>query len=1060
MQFRCCWQVMRLLFVGCLGQGLFVQAGQAADCIDWSARVVSVQGQVFAQHAPDTTWESVSRGSSLCVGASIRVGEQSRAALRLPNNTILRLDQHSSLSFADTQPPSRSILDLIKGAAHFISRDPRALTIHTPYANAAVEGTELVVRVREQQTRIVVIEGSVRAFNDAGELLLGDGDAAVVKSAEAPRRDLTSYSSDSVRWALYYPPVFLSDDKAIDPRLHQAAQWLYSGQVDQANDAIDAVLAVNPTEGVAYALQSVIRLVGNDAEQALVLAQVANRYSNADAVVTALSYAWQANHQLIKARDVLGDATDAGILVWLRRAELELSLGNIDAGVAAATQVVTLAPTLGRAHTLLGFSALLQLDLESAAVAFEQAMVLDQVDPLPHLGVGLLAIRQGVLVEGRQALETAMLLDPARSLLRSYLGRAYFAEGRAVKAQTQLDLALTFDPADPTPWLYAAMHAQTQNQPVVAMRALQESVERNDNRAVFRSRLQLDADRASRSAGLGQIYRDLGFEQLAVQAASSALETDPGNYSAHRLLADSYVGRPRHEIARVSELLQAQLRQPLRLQPLPPTMSESRLQILEGVGPADPTLTEFSPLFDGAGHSARIAAVVGEGGTFGEEMIAAALWDRVALSVGQFHYESDGYRDNNDQQRDLYNVFAQVQLSSRTQIQAEVRRNDFESGDLALDLGFGRPSLSERTDELTEVARIGLYHRIDAQTDLIASVMGSRRDETTISHDVDFPVTDDVMLDSRELRHSIELQATTKREGRRHLMGLGLIDETTSLDRDVQHSNAYLYSYIQSSPDMNWTLGMSVDAFDDGVSERHQVNPKVGLRWRLSQNETFRAAAFRTMKRNAVADQTLEPTQVAGFNQFYLDDQEAADSKNYAVGVDWRQGSSLSSGLEYLHRSIDVVDSFTFAEVPWEEQQGRAYAYWTPRDDISVALEYRLQQVERDESFSAGVPDLTSEEIPLRINKQWSNQWSSQITTRYVRQSGGFDSPGGLASREDAFWITDVLAEYRLPQRKGKLSIGAHNVFDEAFEFHDLDPENPRLRPQRFAYARLTVFMD
>jgi hypothetical protein len=46
-----------------------------------------------------------------------------------------------------------------------------------------------------------------------------------------------------------------------------------------------------------------------------------------------------------------------------------------------------------------------------------------------------------------------------------------------------------------------------------------------------------------------------------------SVEVDPASDSAHRLLADSYAALPRHEVARVSELLQAQLLQPLNITP-------------------------------------------------------------------------------------------------------------------------------------------------------------------------------------------------------------------------------------------------------------------------------------------------------------------------------------------------------------------------------------------------------------------------------------------------------------------------------------------------------------
>ena len=54
------------------------------------------------------------------------------------------------------------------------------------------------------------------------------------------------------------------------------------------------------------------------------------------------------------------------------------------------------------------------------------------------------------------------------------------------------------------------------NRPVEALQSLQRSIELNDNRAVYRSRLRLDEDRATRSASLARIYDDLGFQQRAL----------------------------------------------------------------------------------------------------------------------------------------------------------------------------------------------------------------------------------------------------------------------------------------------------------------------------------------------------------------------------------------------------------------------------------------------------------------------------------------------------------------------------------------------------------------
>ena len=145
---------------------------------------------------------------------------------------------------------------------------------------------------------------------------------------------------------------------------------------------------------------------------------------------------------------------------------------------------------------------------------------------------------------GREEIAIAASLDPNSSLIRSYLGKAYYEEKRAKTASTQFAMAKELDPADPTPYFYDAILKQSVNRPVEALQDLQRSISLNDNRAVYRSRLLLDEDLAARSASLGRIYDDLGFQQLALVEGWKSVNADPANYSAHRFLADSYAALP------------------------------------------------------------------------------------------------------------------------------------------------------------------------------------------------------------------------------------------------------------------------------------------------------------------------------------------------------------------------------------------------------------------------------------------------------------------------------------------------------------------------------------
>jgi hypothetical protein len=152
-----------------------------------------------------------------------------------------------------------------------------------------------------------------------------------------------------------------------------------------------------------------------------------------------------------------------------------------------------------------------------------------------------------------------------------------------------------------------------------------------------------------------------------------SLNTDPTNFSAHRFLSDSYSVRPRHEVARVSELLQSQLLQPLNITPIQPLLAESNQFLINASGPGDISFNEFNPIFNRNRIAAQGSGLAGENDTYGGEGVVSGIYNKLSLSAGYTHFETDGWRRNADQEDDIANAFAQYQLTYRTSIQAEYR---------------------------------------------------------------------------------------------------------------------------------------------------------------------------------------------------------------------------------------------------------------------------------------------------------------------------------------------------------------------------------------------------
>jgi hypothetical protein len=206
---------------------------------------------------------------------------------------------------------------------------------------------------------------------------------------------------------------------------------------------------------------------------------------------------------------------------------------------------------------------------------------------------------------------------------------------------------------------------------VAALHDLQRSIALNDNRAVYRSRMLLDKDLAVRSVSLSSIYSDLGFEKMALVDGAKSSTNDPSNYSAHRFLSDIYASQSRHEIARVSELLQSQLLQPLNGNPLHPQTTQNDLNIFRDAGLSGPTFNEYTPLFNRNQTTLSASGLAGGRDTWGDEVVVSGLWNKVSGSVGGMHYETDGFRENNDQEQDIFNLFSQMSLSPQTNLMVE-----------------------------------------------------------------------------------------------------------------------------------------------------------------------------------------------------------------------------------------------------------------------------------------------------------------------------------------------------------------------------------------------------
>ena len=156
------------------------------------------------------SWAPATVGQALAVNDRLRTGEDSRAAVRMTDLSVLRMDELTTITIG---PPAtagdKPSLNVKEGTTYFFSREKsREIRVETPAANGAIRGTEFVVTVAANgSTTMTMLDGEVELSNAQGSLLVSTGEQAKVDVGGAPRKTAVLEAINSVQWCLYYPGV-------------------------------------------------------------------------------------------------------------------------------------------------------------------------------------------------------------------------------------------------------------------------------------------------------------------------------------------------------------------------------------------------------------------------------------------------------------------------------------------------------------------------------------------------------------------------------------------------------------------------------------------------------------------------------------------------------------------------------------------------------------------------------------------------------------------------------------------------------------------------------------
>ena len=1047
------------------------------------SRVIEAAGTVEFIAGGSANWNIATNGLALLPGDKVRTRAASRAAVQLSDRSVIRLSERTTLEILPPRNAEKKRFGLRGGSIFFFNREkPADVEFDTPLAAGAIRGTEFLLEVAETDNAVhlALIDGLV-ALNTAGGVVdLKRGEDLRLAPGLLPQKTALVNATAIIQWALYYPAVLNPDDLDLSSSekdslrdvlssyrsgdlLQALATWpanfrvvslgakclhaqlyLAVGHVAEARKLLDPLPIDAPP---VLALRELIATVCAPGSQV----QLSPPFSSSEFL--ARSYYLQSRTDLsaalVAAKRAVEMTPNFGF-AHARLAELEFSRGQRAVALAELKKACALAPRLAPAYALQGFVLLEQGLTPAALVQFDHARELDAALGSAWLGRGLCLMRERKFTEARAAFQAATALEPQRGLFRSYLGKAASELGDAEAAEKELNLAKQLDANDPTAWLYSALHLWQENRLNEAIRDLEASADRNDNRAAFRSHLLLDQDRAVRSANLAALYDEAGIPDASRHAATRAINESYSDFSGHLFRANSLATEEsanrfdlRQETARQSELLVANLLAPPGAGNLSQTLSQQdHLRFFEAKPIGVSLLSEYTSNGDWRETGTAFGSMAG-----------------FSYALDAVYQSLNGNQPNGQMESRQFAFTMKQRVTSSDEAYFQIGTYHNRAGDVAnyydpaqSQVGFWvherqEPSLyagwhhewSPGSHTLFLVARLedSLNYQDPSANAIFLRQIGG------ITVDVQSPPTGPAVglgFDSDLTFYSAELQHIWETERHSLVIGgrwqHGDVDSQSDLTRvfpltsdtvssTMDRANAYGYYTLKLLDSLSLVGGVSYDHLEfprnadiaplgAGQESRDLLSPKAAVLFVPWERGLFRASYTKSLGGlyfdNSVR---LEPSQVGGFNQAFrslIPESVAglvAGTGFETAGIGFDQ--SLESGTwfgieaEWLtsegERDIGVLTNSLFLPIPnspgstqqelnFRERNLSAYAGQLLDNNFSLGTRYRLSEAKLTERFPE-IPDAAANLNLLEADERATLHQLS-LTANFHHRCGAF----------------------------------------------------------------------
>jgi len=831
---------------------------------------------------------------------------------------------------------------------------------------------------------------------------------------------------------------------------------IHQGNIIGAKQELETLLKRQPEFSLAWSLLALTSVVLGESDTGVNAAKRATDLSPQSTTAhTIHGYALQATFDLpaaAKANHTALDLNPSNVTALINLATIQFGSDYLDDALLTLGKAKDLAPDNAEVHQLYGFILFAQGKQDKAIASFRYAITIDSGLAEPHLGLSLAYMRQGRVKEAMQEITTAVLLDPQRAIFLSYWGKMLHQLKRFDKALDVLKRARTLDPRDPTPLLYRAIILRDLNRPAEAIRTLNLAIKLNGNKGIYRSRLLLDKDLAVKNVDLSRLFNQLGLTAWAKNKALSSIKQNYLNHSAHLFYAGALGQEEDRDHGFSSEMLLARL--------LMPANANSFNQF-----------NEYTIFFEQPDTRKSLTATLGNHDQKeGEFIVTGAIPEsNIAYQAGVFKWDTDGWRKTNYERTTSIAGIMKWEPTIRDSILVTASALRSRQGDSP----YPRFEYDTKTNKTARIDQtqikleLGYHRKLTPNSDLIAHLSHVDSDgdlsdqlvETAIAPGLSidiFPDTDferpytqfQLQYIHKIPQHQIMAGSffyTGKFEYKsfisRAINANGIItplppifDTLIDTNQEMQFQSLYLSDNFQVTPDISleaalyWDHMRNVNPTTDVDWRLKKINPRLGVIWKPTPENTFRLAGFRHLL--PFISSRIDPTDIAGI-PIARNATEGSQTEEFDISWEheWETGF-LATNLYSLRTNYRFKERVG-NQTTWDSQKGKLTGIEIDYNQLilsyaGLAAEYRYIEAENKALATA---DRQEHRLKLGLRLVYPNGFSAGIDQTY--RNIEFENRGYT----EHIWITDMDVGYEFPGKKGVLTLALKNLFDQHFNW-------------------------